>query len=125
MALHDLTFARTFIVDPAQMQNPVDYDAHQFAPVWLTKLIGIGADSIERYDDIAGYSALVGIIESDYVGIVIMIEKLAVDLQYLFVVAEKVAYLPHSPALPGRYVEYPFFDGGIIERGHNYALAVP
>ena len=107
------------------MQNAVDYDSHQFAPVWLIKLIGIGADSIERYDDITGYSALVGIIESDNVGIVIMIEKLAVDLQYLFVVAEKVAYLPHSPALPGRYVDYPFLDGGKIECGHIHALAVP
>lgn len=125
MALHYLTLTRSFVVDPAQMQNSVDYDAHQFAPIWLTKLIGIGADSIERYDDIAGDCALVGIIESDYVGIVIMIEKLAVDLQYFLVVAEKVAYLPHSPALPGRYVDYPFFDGGKIERGHIHALAVP
>ena len=54
-----------------------------------------------------------------------MIEKLAVDLQYLFVVAEKVAYLPHSPALPGRYIDDPFFDGGKIERWHINALAVP
>lgn len=125
MALHNLTFTRTFVVDPTQMQNAVDDDAHQFAPIWLAKLIGIRADCIERYDDIAGDSTLIGVIESDYVGIVIMIEKLAVDLQYLFVVAEKVAYLPHSPALPGRYIDDPFLDGGKIERWHINALAVP
>ena len=42
----------------------------------------------------------VGIIERDDVGIVIMIEKLSVDLQNLFVGAEKIADLPYSPALP-------------------------
>ena len=111
MALHNLTFARTFVVDPTQMQNAVDDDAHQFAPIWLVDEIKL--------------EQLNGVIESDYVGIVIMIEKLAVDLQYLFVVAEKVAYLPHSPALPGRYIDDPFFDGGKIERWHINALAVP
>ena len=53
MTLHYLTFARTLVVDTTQMENAVDYDAHQFASVWLTILFGILADSIKRYDYVA------------------------------------------------------------------------
>ena len=59
------------------------YHTHQLAPVRLHELIGIGSYRIKRYDYIARYDMAVGIIERDDVGIVIMIEKLSVDLQNL------------------------------------------
>ena len=125
MAFHYLALARPLVVDATQMKNAMYYHPHKLASVGLTKLIGIGSDGIKRYDYIARHCATVGIIKSDNIGIVVMIEKLSVYLKYFLVGAEKVAYLPYSPALPCRYIDYPFFDSSKIKLRHIDALAVP
>mgnify|MGYP000425330046 CR=1 FL=1 len=51
--LHDFTLSRTLVVDSAEVQDAVDDDAMELIIVGLAKLLGIGADRIQRNHDVA------------------------------------------------------------------------
>ena len=48
VALHDLAFARSLVIDAAQMEHSVDYHAEQFIVVSRPDLLGIGGHGVER-----------------------------------------------------------------------------
>ena len=93
--LHDLALARTLVVDAAQVQDAVNDDTMQLVVVGLAELLGIGAHSIERDDNIAVDDIALIVIEGDDIGVIIMAQILVVDLENLLVVYKHVAHLAH------------------------------
>ena len=83
--LHDLALARALVVDATQVQDAVNDDTMQLVVVGLAELLGIGAHSIERDDNIT----------VDDIGVIIMAQLLVVDLENLLVVYKHVAHLAH------------------------------
>ena len=71
------------------MQHSVGYDAKQFRKGILSKVGGIAADSVQRNEYVAPYPILMGIVEGDNVGEIIVAEKFAVYSQNLFVITKR------------------------------------
>ena len=67
--LHDFSLSRTFVIDAAEVQDAVDDDAVKLIIVGLAKLLGIGANGIERNHDVAVNHIILIIIEGDDIGI--------------------------------------------------------
>ena len=97
MALHDLSFAGTFVIDAAEMKQSVDYHAVKLGHVISADSFSIGAHGIERYKHIATHASATGIVEGDYVSVIVMLQVLPVDLYYLVVVTEDVSQRSVSP----------------------------
>ena len=93
--LHDLALARALVVDATQVQDAVNDDTMQLVVVGLAELLGIGAHSIERDDNIAVNDIALIIVEGDAIGVLVMAQILVVDLENLPVVYKHVAHLAH------------------------------
>ena len=85
----------------------MDDDAVEFAIVVFIQLLGIGAYGVQREEEVAREDVVDRIVEADVVGVVVVVEKLAVDLQDALVAAEDVVHLPHSLAVATGHTIYP------------------
>ena len=90
VALHYLAFAGTFVIYSAQVQNAMYDHSLQLSVVFCSYSFGIGADRVEGYEHISPEHRPKTIVKSDDVCIIIVIQILAVYLQYLFVIAEDI-----------------------------------
>ena len=84
----------------------MDDDAVEFFFIGGGLLFGVGSDCVETDEEVARNGVFVthhffvfAIVEGDNVCIVVMLEILSVDFQYLFVVAEDVGYAAHFLAV--------------------------
>ena len=89
---HDFALARTLVVDAAQVQDAMDDDAVQLGVIRGIELFGIGAHRVEADKQVARNAVSFGIVEGDDVGVIIVLQVLAVHLQYLLIGAEDVGY---------------------------------
>ena len=89
-SFHDFSFTRTFVVNAAEVENAVDDDAMQFGIVVSAKKLGVGANGVEADEQVATQFVALAIVEGDDVGIVVVLQVLAVHLQYFLVVTEKI-----------------------------------
>ena len=85
----------------------MDDDAMQLAIVRFTQLLGIGAYGVQREKKVAREDVVDRIVEADVVGVVVVVEKLAVDLQDALVAAEDLVHLPHSHPVAADHTLYP------------------
>ena len=93
---HYFALARPLVVDAHKVQNAVYDDAVQLVVVSLAKLLGIGAHRVEADKQVAAQHIALAVVEGDDVGVIVVLEVLAVHLEYLFVVAEHVGHLAHA-----------------------------
>ena len=104
---HYLPFARPLIIDAAQVEHSVYYNAVQFLHIGGVLLLAIAGHCVETYIYVAVDGIALGIVEGDNVGIVIVAQVLAVDLQYLGIVAKLVAQFSNLVAVSSSHGSQP------------------
>ena len=102
----------------------MDDDAMKFIIVGLAKLLGIGADGIERNHDVAVNHIILIIIEGDDIGIVIMTQILVVHFENLLVIYKHIAYLSHLAAMRGSHLANPGTGVTLLDLWHFHAIYI-
>ena len=87
----------------------------QLAPGINTEFLGIGPYGIERYVQVATQEAARTIVEGNYVGIVIVIEKTAVDFEYFLIVTKNIIDRSYNSVVGIRNPNNPLFKLPVIE----------
>ena len=101
---HDFALARSFVVDAAQMEDAMDDGAVQLFVVRGMELLRVRADSVEANEQIAPDAVACRIVECNDIGIIIVLEVLAIHLQNLRVGAKDVAHVAYALAIrPGHF----------------------
>ena len=106
-SLHQFALAGTLVVDAAKVQDAVDDDAVQFFIIILFKQFGIGANGVQRDDQVAVQGVALVVIESDDVGVVVVTQVLTVHRQDVLVVTEQVTHLADLLAVGGCHTANP------------------
>ena len=107
-----------FVRLSCEMQQAVDDDAVQFVQECGTCLLGIGSHRIKGNINIAIYARARGIIKGNDNGIVVVLEKLAIDGQNLLVVAEDVVEFAYRVSVLSGYGFDPLFDFTEVDLWH-------
>ena len=92
--------------------------------VGLAKLLGIGADRIQRNHDVAVNHIILIIIEGDDIGIVIMTQILVVHFENLLVIYKHIANLTHLAAMRGSYLTNPGTRITLLNLWHFHAVYI-
>lgn len=88
--LHYFSFAGTFVVYAAEMQHAVDDHSHQFVAVGCGLQNCVRRDGVERDEYVSSEEFSSAVVESDYVGVVVVVQEFYVYFQDFFIVAEDV-----------------------------------
>ena len=70
------------------MEDSVYNHSEELTEIGNSEFLGIRADGIEREHDGAGYPVPPRVVEGNDVGVIVMVDKLTVCLQYLLVIYE-------------------------------------
>ena len=92
----------------------MDDDTVQLLLESAAEILGVLPYPVDAYQNVARNDVAFHIVESDDVGISIVVEVLAVDLQNIFVVAKKVTDVPYPLFLFLHHLGDPFFESGIF-----------
>ena len=92
---HDFTFARPLVVDAAKVQDAVDDDPVEFGFVRSLELFGIGTYRVQTDEQVARNAVSLTVVERDDVGVIIVLQILAVYFQNLFIRTENVSYFTY------------------------------
>ena len=88
----------------------MDDDTVQLVDERCAYLFGIGGNRVKRYVNIAIHACARGIIKGDDVGIVVVLEELAIDSKDLLVVAEDIVEVAYGVAVLSCGALDPLFD---------------
>lgn len=114
-SLHLFTFTGSLVIYTAQVQDAMNDDAVKLALILLAELFGIGTHGIEADKEVTTDDIALGIVKGDDVGVIVVLQVLAVHFQYPLVITEDVGHLAHPFAILGRYgldprIVLAFFD---------------
>ncbi len=123
-SLHDFALTGSLIVDAAEMEYAVDDGAMQLLIVFGGKLLAIAPHGVEADEEVATDDVALGVVEGDDVGVVVVLQELAVDLEDTLVVAEDVAHVAHLLAIGGGYGAYPCGGLALLDGWHHGAFGV-
>lgn len=118
MLFHHFALTWALVVDATQVQDAMDDDTMEFTIVGLLELLGIGAHRIERNEQIATDFVPFGIVESDDVCVIVMLQILAVDLEDLLIVAEDIRDLPYPLTMILGDLFHPGTNICFVDSGH-------
>ena len=90
----------------------------------MRELVGIARHGVAAYEYVARYGVAFGVVERDYIGIIVVLQLLFVYFQYLAVVAEYVRYFSALLAVRRRHLFYPRSELAAAERGNGYAFGI-
>lgn len=107
MGFHYFAFAGAFVVNSAQVQNPVYYNPVQFLIVCSSHLFGIGSYGVYRYEHVAVYGAASAVVERYNVCIIIVLQKLPVYFQNALVVTKNIVQVPYPASVAQGNLVYP------------------
>ena len=113
--LHNSSFSGAFVVDAAEVEDAVDNGAVELFVIRSGELLGVGPNGVEAYEEVARYLVFGGLVEGDYIGVVVVPEVLAVYLQNFFVRAEDVADVSGLFPVGLRHCLYPKRYGVLID----------
>ena len=125
VSFHNFALTRAFVVDATQMQHTVHDNPVKLAPIRFADSLGISAYSVERYKHIAAYHLATRGVEGDYVGIIIVIEETAVNVDNLGIIAKDIRQLADYPAVVLGHLDNPALDKSKVEPGHINATGKP
>jgi len=91
---------------------------------FLSKVGGIAADSVQRNEYVAPYPILMGIVEGDNVGEIIVAEKFAVYSQNLFVITKKVIDVSDCLSVGGGHKTKPSVNLSEVEHGQLHIFCL-
>ena len=106
------------------MEHPVDDDAVELFIIILVIGFSIGANGVERDDDVAIKYITFIVVESDDIGELVMSQIFMVHFENLIIVAEEVADLTHLTTIGCGYSPYPSRGLTFLNLGHSYALTI-
>lgn len=99
---HNFALTRPFIVNAAQVKDTMDDCSVKFLIIRSLELFGVGFYSVQTDEKIAGKTITLTIIESNDIRVVIVLQILAIYLQYFFVRTENIRdftdFLPYVAA---------------------------
>jgi len=121
---HQFALAGPFVVDAAQVEYAVYDDAVQFVLVVLPELLGIGLDGVKADEEVSADAVALGVVEGDDVGVVVVLQVLAVHLQYALVVAEDVGHFAYALSVLGRYGLDPCVVLAFLDGGESYSVGL-
>lgn len=125
MALHDLALSGALVIDAAEMEDAVDYHAVQLREIRGAYALGIRGHSIERNEHVSAYELASAIIEGDYVCIVVVAQKLAIDFNDAVIVAKHIGDVTKDAAMLTRHIRYPLLYAGIVDSREVNVLIIP
>ena len=117
-ALHNLALAFTFIVYSAQMQNTVYNHSVQLLLILHTQLFAVTEHCIEAYKKVARYDILLGVIECNNIGVIIVLKILAINLENFLVVTEDIRNIPNLFTVTCRHLFNPRRNVAALYCGH-------
>ena len=85
------------------MQDAVYYYAVQFLLVCCAYHLAVAANGVERDEKVAADNILLAVVEGDDVGVVVVLQILAVNLKNLLVVAEDIIKVAYGVVVLGCY----------------------
>ena len=88
---HLFAFARPFVVDAAQVEHAVHHDPLELLAIGDTIFLCVGAHRVEADEDVAADGVTLAVVEGDDVGVVVVFQELAIDLQYFFIVTKDIS----------------------------------
>ncbi len=94
-SLHYLAFARTLIIDAAKVEHPVNNNSIKLPYIFISKLLSITANRIERNKHVATQKATDTIVESNDIRKVMMIKILGVNFKNLRIIAKDIIKRAH------------------------------
>ena len=100
---------------PREMQEAVYDNAMEFVEESGSYLLGIALYCVKRDVDISIYACACSIIKGNDVGIVVVLEELAVNGKNLFVVAENIVEFANRKVVLGSYGTNPTLNLRIVE----------
>ena len=86
----------------------MDYNSQQLAIIVNAKLLGVALDGVERDHHVAADAVAVAVVKGDYVGIVVVLEKLPVGSKDVLVVTEYLGQGTHVLVVIAGNSLYPF-----------------
>ena len=125
MRLHNLALARALVIDAAKVQHTVGYDAQQLSGVILTERLSIRSHRVKRDENVAGDHAATRVVKRDDVSVIVVLEKLPVDTDYLVVIAKDIGHRPHDFVMSGGYFFKPSLDDGEAQRRSIHSIGYP
>ena len=88
----------------------MDDNAMEFMEEGCAYLLGIASNSVQRYINIAIDACTRGIIKSNNVGIVVVLEELTIDCEDFLVVAEDIVEFAYRETVLSSYGFDPLLD---------------
>lgn len=122
--LHDFPFPRSLVVDTAEVQDAVYDDTVQLRVVVASEELRIRAHGIEADEEVTAEPVAFAVIEGDDVGVVIVLQILAVHLQNLLVGTENIGDFTGPFPVSGGYGLDPFRGLALFDGGHVHAVCL-
>ena len=121
---HNLAFTRSLIIDAAQVQYTMYDGAVKFLIVSCGKLLTIGTYRIEADEEIATDGIVLRVVEGNDIGIVVVLQVLAVHLEYALIIAKYVVHIAHVLAIGGSHSTDPCRSRAFLDVWHTYAISL-
>ena len=87
------------VVDATQVKDAVYDHAMQFLLICGANLLAVASHGIQRDEKVTTYNILLTIVESDDVGVIVVLQVLTVYLKDLFIIAENVGNISNLLAI--------------------------
>lgn len=117
-SLHDLALTGSLIVDAYEVENAVYDYAMEFLLISFTEELCVRAHRIEADKEVAAQEIALAVVEGDNICIIIVLQILAIYLQYLLIVAKHIGHLAYALAIRSRYGAHPCRRFAMRNIGH-------
>ena len=102
----------------------MDDDTMQFSFISLVELFGIGTYGIEADEEVARDTISFGVVEGNDVGVIVMLQILAVHFQNLLIGAENIGYFADFLAIAGSHLFHPLGGFAFLDLRHCDVLGL-
>ena len=122
MHFHYFSFTRTLVVDAAKMQHSMYHNTHKFLIISTLKEFSIAFYRVERYKHVARYALAATVVEGDDIGVIIVLQELAIYFENLLIVAEDVSKVANRAPMILRNLRNPLIYSRLINLREFHSL---
>ena len=110
---------RSLVALSRKMKYSVNNNTQKLFIKRSTGLFCIGTDRIQTNENITRKRLTLRIVESNDIGIVVVLQELAIDRQNTLIITEDISNITHFLAIVSRYGTYPCTDTRLRENGKS------
>ena len=125
MLFHDFTFAGTLVVNATQVKHAMNNDAQELAVVGLPYPLGISGNGVQGDEHIASEESSHTGVKRNYIGKIVVLKELDVDLKNARIVAKNIRKATHNLSMSAGYGDNPILYASIINLGQWHAVTEP